>query len=204
MEKAQLLVLVADKNMEYTIRGALERYSSLGIRKIINSTKIIQHPGRDPGVRSTGHQILALERTRYSHALLLLDHEGSGAHGSALDLETELDDRLRCTWGDNGKAIVIEPELEVWMWGSDNALQQTLGRPKDQGIRDWLRQAGFEFSELDKPIRPKEAFNELMMGLQRPRSSSIYEKIAARISMERCSDRAFRRLRDTMRLWFPR
>jgi hypothetical protein len=56
----------------------------------------------------------------FSHALLVLDHEGSGAGAlDALALETQLDEQLKSTWGDRAKAIVITPEVDIWMWGSD-------------------------------------------------------------------------------------
>lgn len=199
--KKNLLVLVADKNMEFTLCGALPRITALDRPKI--DCTIIQHPGRDAGVRVTGPQLLARSRPVYSHALLVLDYEGSGFHGTATELERDLDRRLADTWGDQGKAIVIEPEVDVWMWGSDNALAQILGRPGDQSIRNWLRQKGFEFSEHDKPLRPKEALEALVEALQRPRSSSIYQKIAGRVSLDRCIDPAYQRLRQRLAEWFP-
>ncbi len=202
MEKPNLLVLVADKNMEFTLRGALPRIAALNEPKI--DCTIIQHPERDSGVRVTGPDVLARGRSKYSHALLVLDYEGSGFHGTATELENDLDRRLADTWEDNrGKAIVIEPEVDVWMWGSDNALAVILGRPGDQGIRDWLRQRGSEFSEQDKPLRPKEALEALVEELRQPRSSSIYQKIAGRISLNRCTDPAYRRLHQRLEGWFP-
>lgn len=43
--------------------------------------------------------MLALEKARFSHALLILDHEENGAGELiALELETQLDEQLKSTW----------------------------------------------------------------------------------------------------------
>jgi hypothetical protein len=197
-----LILLVADKNMEFTLRGALSRYSALGIRPI--SFRFLKHSRRDPGVRSDGPDLLALAHRQTTHALLVMDFEGSGTEAaSAIELEMQLDERLQRTWGDSAKAIVIEPELETWLWGSDNALSGVVGRPEGMGIRDWLKTQGYSFTPSGKPERPKEAMESLTRKLKLERSSTNYEKIALKISLDRCTDPAFQRLRQTLQRWFP-
>ncbi len=196
-----LVVLVADKNMEFTLRGALGRPESMGTRAFVFD--VLRHPANDGGVRSTGAEILARERNRYAHALMLLDHEGSGSETmSALALEARLDAQLSEGWGDRAKSIVIAPELDVWMWGNDNVLSEVMNWPHTQGIRDWLRARKFEFDGSDKPLRPKEALEALTPVHRLPRSSSMYEAIASKISLRRCTDRAFLRMQDALRIWF--
>jgi len=193
-----LILLVADKNMQFALQGALSRPQALGIREI--EYQFRQHSERDGGVRTTGPAMLALERQRFRHALLIMDFEGSGTDATdAVTLENRLDHQLTQTWGDSAKAIVIEPELDIWMWGSDNALQLVLGKP---GIRSWLREQDFRFTPTNKPERPKEALEKVLSELGRPRSSSIYEKIAGRISLKSCIDPAFLRLRKILVQWF--
>jgi len=197
-----LILLVADKNIQFALNGGLNRPESLGIRRIALDFR--QHPGRDGGTRSNGAQVLALEKARFSHALLVLDHEGSGAGAlEALELEAQLDEQLNSTWGDRAKAIVIAPEVDIWMWGSDNKLAQILKWPRQESIRDWLKNDGFEFAENGKPQRPKEALEAVFRICKRPRSSSAYQQIAAGISLTRCEDPAFQRLRSSLRNWFP-
>ncbi len=196
-----LILLVADKNMQFALHGALERPASLGIRPI--TFEFRSHSGRDGGVRTTGPELLALERRRFSHALLVMDMEGSGAGGQdAARLESQLDQRLQDAWGDKGKAIVIEPELDIWMWGSDNAIQDVLCWPLEVAIRDWLLNHGFELGADRKPCRPKEALEALIPIHRMPRSSALYRKITGRISLERCTDKAFVRLRSRLASWF--
>jgi hypothetical protein len=196
-----LILLVADKSMERTLQGGLERPHSLGICPI--SYDFRQHPGRDGGTRTSGAQILALETRRFAHAMMVLDHEGSGAQQEPLGLEANLDSQLATSWGENAKAIVIAPELDVWMWGSDNKLAELLHWPLSESIRDWLARQGFEFHPNGKPLRPKEALEAIFPVCRLPRSSAIYQKIAMNISLNRCEDPAFHRLRAQLQLWFP-
>lgn len=196
-----LILLVADKNMQFALHGGLGRPESLGIRRISFDFRV--HSGRDGGVRSNGSQMLALDKARFSHALLVLDHEGCGAGGiDPLELETQLDDQLRSAWGSRAKAIVIAPEVDIWMWGSDNKLAEILKWPRQESIRDWLGNAGFHFLENGKPKRPKEALEEVFRACKRPRSAAAYQQIAAGISLARCEDPAFLRLRNGLQDWF--
>ena len=198
-----LVLLVADKNMHYAIKGALERPVALDIRPVDFEFRV--HSGRDGGVRRTGPQMLALEKRRFGHALLVMDYEGSGTEFSdAVGLEKDLDQRLEKDWGDNAKAIVIEPELDTWMWGSDNAVEEVIGRPAESGLRPWLIAQGFEIDANNKPTRPKEALEAVLQRARQPRSSALYQSIASKISLRKCTDTAFQRLRHQLVSWFPK
>jgi hypothetical protein len=131
-----------------------------------------------------------------------LDHEGSGSNDTAGELEKNLDEQLFSTWGKNAKAIVISPELDVWMWGSDNMLSEILKWPNAQPLRPWLSSKGFEFHADGKPLRPKEALEALLPICKRPRSAALYQKIASKISLRRCTDSAFLRLHRQLKEWF--
>jgi hypothetical protein len=196
-----LIILAADKSMEFALRGALGRPESLGIRPI--SFDVLVHPGRDGGVRTSGAQLLRLERSRYSHALAVLDHEGSGSHLDASAEEGLLDRQLAAAWEDLGKAIVIKPELDSWMWGTDHGLAQAIGWRFDTPIRSWVREQGFAFNADSKPVRPKEALEQVFEKCRQQISASLYQAIASKISLTRCTDPAFLRLRAKLQEWFP-
>jgi hypothetical protein len=198
-----LVLLVADKNMQYALQGALQRPSALNTAAFKFEFRV--HAGRDGGVRSSGAEVLRSERRRFHHALMVLDFEGCGAGGSATaaSVEANLDAQLRLVWESDAKAIVIKPELEAWVWGGDNAMQQALSWPLSQPIRDWLSQQGFAVGENGKPERPKEAFEALVPVHRLPRSSTLYKDITDQISLANCKDAAFLQLRETLRSWFP-
>ena len=151
-----LVILSADKNIQFALKGALSRSRSLGTREI--EFDFIVHPGRDGGARKTGPDLLRLERRRFSHALLVLDFEGCGTdHPDSESLEVELDQRLSTSWEFAAKSVVIHPELDVWVWGSDTAIESAISWPLNEGLREWLRNEGFSFDHNNKPTRPKEA-----------------------------------------------
>jgi hypothetical protein len=196
-----LFILVADKNMEYALKGAVARPKALGIRPV--EADIRPHAGRDGGARKTGPELLALQRRLYRHALLVFDFEGSGTDlPNNETLEAELDARLEVRWGKDAKSIVIAPELEVWIWGSDNAVENAIDWPAGQGIRKWLLEKGFKFDPNSKPCRPKEALEAALNITRQPRSSTLFQNIASHISLARCNDNAFVRLRSRLQEWF--
>ena len=122
---------------------------------------------------------------------------------TALEVEAQLDAELALVWQDKSKAIVIDPELETWIWGSDNALQAALGWPLLQSIRAWLTQQGYAVGSNGKPDQPKGAFEALVPVHKLPRSSALYESITSKISLESCQNEVFQRLKHTLRRWFP-
>ena len=202
MAMKDLLLLVADKNAQFALKGALGRPQALGIRPVEFEFRV--HSGRDGGARDSGPEVLALERRRFHHALLVLDFEGCGTNLSTVsELESNLDKRLFTHWQAAAKSIVIKPELDVWVWGADNAVESVIDWPPGQRVRDWLREQGFDFTANDKPSRPKEAFEAALRIPGLPRSSAIYQKIAEKISLRHCGDEAFIRLRQKLVEWFP-
>lgn len=99
-------MLVADKNAQFALQGALSRPHALGIRSITYEFR--SHPGRDGGVRASGSNVLAPERNRFQHALMLLDFAGCGtALLDPIALEVELDREVRATWIPRSSACVI-------------------------------------------------------------------------------------------------
>jgi hypothetical protein len=195
-----LVLLVPDKNTEATIRGALVRHQALGIRQI--DCHILVEQDRDGGVRCRGAQVLNVVRGQYSYAAMIMDYEGSGANVAPAKLEAQLDGALSTSWGDHCKAIVIEPEVDVWMWGSETHLRSTMDWEFDEDIRSWLENQGFAFGENGKPVRPKEALEAAFRRANVPRSSARYEYVAQRLSLVNCTDAAFQRLRSALVTWF--
>ena len=196
-----LVILVPCKCTEFTVRGALPRSEALGIRPV--TFTVIVDQGRDGGVRSRGVQLLSMRRREFSHAMMVFDYEGCGSKREPLELEQELDKALSVQWGGCGKAIVVQPEIDVWLWGAEPHLREVVDWSRQDGIRDWLFKRGFAFDKMSKPIRPKEALEAIFLECGLPRSASIYAEVSARLSLGRCSDAAFGRLRGQLRDWFP-
>lgn len=203
LRKRDLFVLVADRNMERAIRALLSRSRSLGIRTI--DAEVKRHEQQDSGCRKHGVSYLANFRREYQHALLIFDHEGCGREQiPAPDLESGLEAELETRWGDHAAAVVIEPELESWVWSDsphvDEVLRWTGRRPH---LRAWLQERGLLTQGETKPRRPKEAMETALRAVNWPRSSDLYQALAGKVSLTRCTDRAFLKFKNVLQTWFP-
>ena len=207
MTKAQfefdLVILTAGNDEREALQSLLARPSSLGIREL--RFTILKHPRRDPGCLRESAQVLENYRSRAEFALVLFDWEGSGREETpASQLETEVEISLsQSGWTDRCAAVVIAPELEAWVWSDSPHVAVSLGSSGDvEALRQWLAEEGFEFHENGKPERPKEAMEACLRRARIPRSASVYGEIAARVSLNRCGDPKFLRLRQMLKNWF--
>ncbi len=198
-----LVILVPDKQMEFALRGILSRHRALGIKEI--SVDFYRHPERDSGCYSKAEDFLRPFHSDYQYALVIFDRWGSGQHQCPVDeLERELEARLhRAGWGDRARCVVIEPELEIWVWSDSPHVENCLGwEGKSPDLRSWLRQRKLLKEEDVKPTDPQRAMEEALQEVGLPRSSSIFEKLAKSVSLKRCQDHSFQRLCDILQGWF--
>ncbi len=203
--EGDLVVLTACKDIEFSIRGVLQRPESLGIAKI--NFKIFVHKGRDPGCRKHGVDFLRTFVNKYKHALIVLDREGCSREDETREkLEQDLEERLsKSGWNDRAAAVVIDPELENWLWSDSPKVDEALGwQGKKPSLRSWLKEQGFLKDNAPKPSPPKKAVEEALRKVFKPRSSTIYYDIAHNVSLNRCKDRAFLKLKEKLLLWFKR
>lgn len=199
-----LIVLTADKNMEFAVRGVLTRCKSLGVQEITADFRV--HPENDPGCLVRGHDFLKPFVNQYRHALILLDREGSGQEKETRETLEKLIERnlVQTGWEDRAAAIVIDPELEIWTWSDSPHVEYSLGwKGKDPDLWSWLLSRGYLDKGKIKPSRPKEALEDALRIARRPRSSSLYLQLAEKVSLTRCNDPSFMKLKDILKSWFP-
>ncbi|MBX6377978.1 MAG: hypothetical protein IRY95_05445 [Clostridia bacterium] len=145
-------------------------------------------------------------RGRFAHALVLFDHHGCGReHEPAETLEIDVETRLRDSgWGEYGTAICVDPELEAWVWADSPQVAAALGwGSRAEELRPWLESRGLWRPGEAKPSDPKRAVEAALWLAHVPRSSAVYERLAERVAFRHCTDRAFRKLTDVLRRWFP-
>jgi len=194
-----LICLVADKNMEAAIAELLKRHAALEIRPL--HAEVVVHLQKDPGVYRDGVEFMSHFRDKYQHGLLLLDGAWEGAPP---DAQAELDRALaNARLNDWARAIVIAPQLEVWVWSDSPHVDEALGwSGREPALRSWLRQNGLWEAQVSKPREPKTAVERALWQVRKPRSSAIYRTLARTVSVKRCQDAAFMRLRETLQQWF--
>lgn len=201
--QGDLFCLAADRDIEEALQGLLARPQSLQIRPI--TATIRTHPNRDPGCYLRAHDFLRSFPRWFVHALVVFDREGCGNEShSREELEKEVEDRLQAAgWGDRARVVVMDPELEAWVWSDSPQVEKALGwAGRAPALRSWLIESGFLAQAADKPSRPKEAVELALRLVRKPRSSAIYREIAESVSLRRCRDPAFAKLRLILQDWF--
>ncbi len=132
-----LALLVADADMREGFTALLGRHRALGIRLI--SFDIFRHDERDAGCFTRAHEYLRPLARRYEHALVVFDKEGCGSPDTVPAIEADVRERLeRSGWAHRADVVVIDPELEVWVWSPSPAVATSLGWTPAAPLRRWL------------------------------------------------------------------
>lgn len=201
---SDLVVLAADKNMKFAIQGLLNRPEALGIRPV--SSVFYIHPESDPGCLLRADAFLRPFINRFARAIVMFDREGCGREQNTREeLEREVTSGLsRSGWGDRASVIVIDPELENWVFSDSPEVDTAIGwAGRNPSLRSWLERQNYLMVGQVKPSRPKEALEAALRHVRMPRSSSIYGQLAERVGLGRCTDRAFLNLKQRLQSWFP-
>ncbi|MCS6973271.1 MAG: hypothetical protein N2044_05770 [Cyclobacteriaceae bacterium] len=202
-----LIVAVADSYQEEVIKALLPRLSLTHNISTIDFD-IIRNPGHDSGSYNNSHNLLRLFVNQYSFCMVILDYEGSGIESKKSREEAERDVEYKLTlngWEDRCCCIVIEPELENWMWINSPHVEDAIGWDNQKkSLYNWAREKGFMPRNGSKPLRPKETLERALRSTRTAKSASIYKRIAQQASYKDCSDLAFLKLTRTLENWFKK
>ncbi|WP_410820581.1 methylation-associated defense system protein MAD4 [Micromonospora sp. 050-3] len=207
-----VIFLVADGSMQQLLHGFLGRpefHRSVGCQRFAFDPRddVVVSPTKDPGVYRQGPEVLRRFRRSHDRAVIMLDNDWQGTPGPE-KIYNDLNQRMRDTWAEFA-VILIEPELEAWVWQDNPRVAQALNCPAN--FRQILADSGHWPRDRAKPARPKEALEHLRDryrdlrrdGHKVDRSPALFKRLAAGISVRGCVDPAFLKLRDTLRDWFP-
>ncbi len=198
-----LFVLVADQDMLTTVEQLLKRHQALGIRPI--EYAVTRHRHRDPGCRTDAVRRLRPHLREYQHALIVFERDGCGRDDAPRDqIERDVERDLSLNgWENRSKAIVIEPELENWVWSGSDNVPQVLGWNSYGELKGWLHKGGHWPKENGKPPNPKEAMGAALAKKGRRVSAALFGVLADKVSLSGCACPAFQDLKQTLRTWFP-
>ncbi len=204
--QTDLVILVADKDMESALVSLLSRSMAIGIRDIKYDifVHVTQH---DPGCCQNADTFLRRYIRTHKHALVIFDYRGCGREEvSTTDLYQQVEQSLRRSgWDDRARVVIIDPELEIWVWAHSPHVPTCLGWNGDlNDLRSWMSQNGLWETNQPKPDEPKKAFRTVLREAQTPKSSRIFADLATSVSVKNCQDSAFNLLCSILRQWFPR
>ena len=198
-----LVCLVADQNMKAVVETLLTKHLALGIRPL--RFAVVPHPQHDPGCYATPAPLLGGYLAQAHHGLVVMDQDWDGVPAkTAIQLEMDIDSKLSAMRSGWGKSVVIDPELEVWLFTRSPRLEEALGwRGREPDLLTDLAARGVWPATAAKPANPKSAMKWALSRVGKQTSSSIYRQIADKLGLAKCIDPAFARFRTTLQGWFP-
>lgn len=204
MDRPELVVLVADLDIEQAVKGLLARAEALRIRRVRHKLVRDTMAGHDGGTFKRANAVLESFSTDPAcRALVLFDRAWDGAPSNdAKRLATDVEQRLAPRWGDRARCIVLDPEIEVWVFSDSPHVDRTLGFSEGQ-LRPWLRDQGHWPDGQPKPADPKTAVRQALRKSGIKPSAALFHELASKVGLERCIDPSFRSFVETLRTWFP-
>jgi hypothetical protein len=201
--RKDLVVLVADKQMEFAVKGLLGRPEALKIRE--PRFDIYPHPWHDSGCRFSSASFLQSFVNQYDYAMVVHDKKGCGEEQrQRTDIEKDIESELTASgWKGRAAAVVIDAELENWVWSDSPHVDSVLGwQDKQPTLRSWLQTKGYLNLGAGKPSSPKTAMKEALRVVQKAQSAALFLELAQKVSFERCSDPAFIKFKTILSTWF--
>lgn len=199
-----LFVLVADQDMVEVMKALLERHQSLGIRPI--EYEVQRHLQRDPGCYKDAARPMQAHLGQYDKAIVMFDKHGCGGGNLAREvIQSEVEGGLaRNGWRGRAKVVVIDPELEAWVWAGSNSVAETLRWQKGYGdLKTWLIGRGLWSAGGAKPLHPKAAMKAVLRETKTPHSPALFGELARRTTWRHCQCPAFADLKRALEEWFP-
>jgi hypothetical protein len=217
-ENISLLVVVADLDAEEMMNSLLLRNKALGIGSLGNA-KVKRYASRDSGCYGQVEDFVEPSKAYVERLVVMFDRHGSGAeHLEAEAIENEVLERLNAReWQGRAEVVVFEPELEILIWSSSNHVASILGWDSTEQLKNWLRNPErvardshvigkgerLWYDNEQKPRDPKDAYRQGIRQKGVPYSASHFSELAKKVSLRGCEDRAFKKLVQVLKTWFP-
>ncbi|GGK89286.1 hypothetical protein Sme01_49550 [Sphaerisporangium melleum] len=204
MTKRDVVFLVADAGMEQMLRGFLgrpqvHRSVRCGPFAFDPREDLFVAPTKDPGVYNTARELLRPFETLHRRAVVMLDAAWDGSPGAEA-IHKHIEQCLEGAW-EQFAVVVIDPELEAWVWQDNVNVAQALKCTPD--FRRVLADSGHWPHDRLKPPDPKAALEHLRRRHKADGSKAAFRRLAEKVSVRHCQDPAFNHLCQHLRAWFP-
>jgi hypothetical protein len=95
--------------------------------------------------------------------------------------------------------VVLDPELEIWVWVDSPNVAKALGLSESELQEILVRH---QRDANLKPKDPKAAMEKALRKSRLPRSSAIYANLASTVTLKNCKDKSFNDFRSALVNWF--
>jgi hypothetical protein len=165
----------------------------------------IRNGNTDGGIHRRAHKLLHPYLRSHQNALVILDKNFGGQLPAAVVRREILSNLSSNGWqAGSAEVVVIDPELEVWLWQRGNPhIARAFRYDGSVPLEEFLGVEGVWPSAALKPARPKEAARILLRRFRAGVPMVVYARIIESVSVSGCQDPAFRLLASALRRWFP-
>jgi hypothetical protein len=165
----------------------------------------VRNGNTDGGIHRRAHELLRRFLHSHQNAVVMLDKNFGGRLPAAVVRGEILHNLLHNGWSaECVEVVVIDPELEVWLWQRGNLhVTRAFRYNGPVSLESFLEAAGFWSTTASKPARPKEAARLLIRQYNAGVPMVVYSRIIENISVRGCQDPAFNLLASALRRWFP-
>lgn len=206
---------LADRHMEDGLRAFFSRdnwHYVLGCERFNidpeSESDIYRVPGcTDGGVWKHAHANLQLFKDKYRHAVIVLDAAFEPHPGAAV-LRDDISRRMIASgWAnDRFSVIVIQPELEAWLWAPNLNVALAFGYANFDQLRGALEAEALWNAGEPKPHDLKGARDHAAKHGGKKTGGPIFKNVFGNISrraLDLCTEPGFEALRISVRTWFP-
>jgi hypothetical protein len=206
---------LANEHMEKGFKAFFARedwHFALGCRRFsidpLNEKDIFRVPGHtDGGIWKHAGKNLRPFRDKYQYAIIILDADFE-PHPGAKVLHQDISEAMtKSGWEPERFAvIVIQPELEAWLWAPNLNVARAFGHKDFEQLRGKLEAERLWDSGKPKPNDLKRARDRAARLGGKKTGGPIFKGVFSEISKracECCVEPGFMALRATLKTWFP-
>ena len=206
---------LADEHMEKGLKAFFERddwHFAVGCRRFeidpLNENDLFRVPGHtDGGIWKHAGNNLRLFRDKYQRAVIILDADFKphpGADVLRRDISAAMIQSGLKT--EQFAVIVIEPELEAWLWSPNLNVALAFGHKDFDQLRGALERERLWNPGEPKPTDLKRARDRAARLGGKKTGGQIFKGVFSKISSracERCVEPGFVAMRAALQDWFP-